>query len=194
MDYRKSIHVPRLLASIIQSSRRISVETVMALQDTFKAHPTDIYLAILPKSGTTWLKALVFALSRCCTKRTYWDHVKGYRKVSLQHPEKVLFLTYEDLIADTANNLKRLAEFLGYPFTDEEVTQGVVQEIVRLCSFESLSEVNKHGNLHVGMPNNLLFRKGKVGDWTNHLTDEVSRVLDEITDEKFDGLHISFSM
>ncbi|KAL8215334.1 hypothetical protein R6Q57_004783 [Mikania cordata] len=124
----------------------------------------------------------------------YWDHVKGYRKVSLQHPKKVCFLTYEDLIADTANNLKRLAEFLVCPFIDEEVTQGVVQEIVRLCSFESLSEVNKLGKLHESMPNNLLFRKGKVGDWTNHLTDEMSRVLDEITDEKFDGLHISFSM
>ncbi|KAJ0791938.1 putative Sulfotransferase domain, P-loop containing nucleoside triphosphate hydrolase [Helianthus annuus] len=164
-----------------QSSRRISVETVMALQDTFKAHPTDIYLATLPKSGTTWLKALVphnclpfietelfrntptyvadshsprlFAThipytslpqsildSGCCLvylcgnpkdvlvsmfhfanklrdksrglltleetfelfskgimpTGPYWDHVKGYHKASLEHPENVVFLTYED--------------------------------------------------------------------------------------------------
>ncbi|KAC9826157.1 hypothetical protein E3N88_45205 [Mikania micrantha] len=276
-----------------QSSRRISVETLMALQDTFKAHPTDIYLATLPKSGTTWLKALVFALvnrnqytynclsthpllvsnphnclpfieteifrntptyvnghsprlfathipytslprsildSGCrlvylCRNPKdvlvsmfhfanklrdksrglmtiaeafdlfskgvmptgpYWDHVKGYHKA-----ENVFFLTYEDLKKDTVNNVKRLAKFVGHPFTEEEEADGAVQGIIRLCSFESLREVNKHGYLRDDIPNDAFFREGKVGDWTNHLTDEMSRILDEITEEKFYGLDIS---
>ncbi|KAK9056414.1 hypothetical protein SSX86_023775 [Deinandra increscens subsp. villosa] len=284
-----------------QSSRRISVETVMALQDTFEAHPTDIYLATLPKSGTTWLKALMFALvnrnrykhnhlsthpllvsnphdclpfieteiyrntptyidphsprlfathipytslprsiinsgcrvvylcrnpkdvlvsmfhfanklrEKSCDVMTfeetfelfsrgvmptgpYWDHVKGYHKVSVDHPDNVLFLTYEDMKKDTTNNVKRLAEFLGYPFTKKEEAEGAVQGIVELCSFQSLSEVNKHGNLRENIPNHAFFREGKVGDWTNHLTDEMSRVLDEITKEKFYGLDISWDL
>ncbi|MFS7990372.1 putative Sulfotransferase domain, P-loop containing nucleoside triphosphate hydrolase [Helianthus anomalus] len=41
----------------------ISIESLMVLQDTFKAHPTDIYLATMLKSGTTWLKELVYALA-----------------------------------------------------------------------------------------------------------------------------------
>ncbi|KAJ0791929.1 putative Sulfotransferase domain, P-loop containing nucleoside triphosphate hydrolase [Helianthus annuus] len=283
-----------------QSSRRISVETVMALQGTFKAHPTDIYLATLPKSGTTWLKALVFALvnrnrykddrfsthpllvssphnclpfieteifrntptyvdshsprlfathipytslpqsildSGCrlvylCRNPKdvlvsmfhfanklrdksrglltfeetfelfskgimptgpYWDHVKGYHKASLEHPEKVLFLTYEDMKIDTVNNVKRLARYLGYPFTEEEEAEGAVEGIVKLCSFENLSEVNKHGNLREDIPNDTFFREGKVGDWTNHLTDEMSSILDDINKEKFYGLDITWN-
>ncbi|KAK1428863.1 hypothetical protein QVD17_17703 [Tagetes erecta] len=278
---------------------RISVEAVMALQDTFKARPTDIYLATLPKSGTTWLKALVFALvnrnhyknnslsthpllvsnpHKCvpfiegeifkntptyvdphssrlfathipytslpqsildCGSRfvylyrnpkdvlvslfhftnklrdesrgqmtfeeafklfskgimpngPYWDHVKGYHKASLEHPENVLFLSYEDMTIDTMTNVKRIAKFLCCPFTEEEEAEGAVQGIVRLCSFESLSEINKHGNVRGGLPSNVFFREGKVGDWTNHLTDEMSSVLDEITKEKFHGLNISY--
>ncbi|KAJ0791934.1 putative quercetin-3-sulfate 4'-sulfotransferase [Helianthus annuus] len=77
----------------------------------------------------------------------YWDHVKGYHKASLEHPENVVFLTYEDMKIDTVNTVKRLARYLGYPFTEEEEAEGVVQGIVRLCSFESLSKVNKHWNL-----------------------------------------------
>ncbi|KAL4587473.1 hypothetical protein LXL04_000344 [Taraxacum kok-saghyz] len=284
-----------------QSMRRISIETVMALQETFKAHPKDIYLVTLPKSGTTWLKALMFAIvnrnryknnslsthpllisnphdclpfieteiyrntptyvheneprlfathipynslpqsileSGCrliylCRNPKdvlvsmfhfanklrdksggtmmafeeafesfskgvmplgpYWDHVKGYHEVSLEDPRKVLFVTYEDMKMDTVNHVKRLAKFVGYPFTEKEEVEGVVQEIIRLCSFENLSEVNKHGNLRDGIPNNVFFRKGEVGDWANHLTDEMSQNLDRITKEKFHGLDISFN-
>ncbi|KAI7739382.1 hypothetical protein M8C21_010725 [Ambrosia artemisiifolia] len=282
-----------------QSGRRFSIEAVMAIQDTFKAHPTDIYLATMPKSGTTWLKALVFALvkrnqyknssisthpllvtnphiclpsieaeifrntptyvdgvsprlfathipytslpqsiikSGCrlvylcrnpkdvlvsmfhftnklrdkslglmtfeeafklfskgiMNNGPYWDHVKVYHKISLEHPKNVLFLTYEDMTIDTVNIVKRLAKFLGYPFTKEEEANGAVQEIVKLCGFKNLSEVNKHGNVREGMPNDVFFREGKVGDWKNYLTNEMSRILDEITEEKFHGLDISF--
>ncbi|KAJ0809062.1 putative Sulfotransferase domain, P-loop containing nucleoside triphosphate hydrolase [Helianthus annuus] len=276
-----------------QPGRINSIEALMAIQDTFKAHPTDIYLATMPKSGTTWLKALVFALVKrheyknniksthpllvsnphvCLPGITieifrntpfyaegdsprlfathipypllpqsildsgcrlvylcrnpkdvlvslfhfanklrdkslglmtfeeayqlfskgvmpngpYWDHVKGYRKVSLEHPENVFFLTYEEMSVDIVDVVKRLANFLGYPFTEKEEAEGTVNEIVKLCGFKNLSEVNKHGL------NNVFFREGKVGDWKNYLTDEMSRNLDEITEEKFKGLDISF--
>lgn len=280
-----------------QSKNVVSVETVMATQDTFQALPTDIYLATLPKSGTTWLKALVFAtvnrnmykdkplsthplqtsnphnclpFVECEVLRTsptyvethlprlfathmpytslpqsildsgcrivymcrnpkdvlvslfhfsnklrgkysdlltldeafdmfargvipngpYWDHVKGYYKASLEQPTNIMFITYEEMKLDTAKCLSRLATFLGYPFSEEEEAKGMVEEIVNLCSFENLSEVNKHGTLSIGIPNQAFFREGKVGDWKNHLTTEMGRILDQITKEKFHGLDL----
>ncbi|KAL7600734.1 hypothetical protein Lser_V15G26275 [Lactuca serriola] len=122
----------------------------------------------------------------------YWDHVKEYHKVSSEHPTRILFLTYEDMKKDTANKVKRLAEFLGYPFTEEEEAKGKVEEIVKLCSFENLKEVNKYGDFRKGVPNNTFFREGKVGGWNSDLTTEMSQILDDITKAKFYGLDISF--
>ncbi|KAF9592136.1 hypothetical protein IFM89_012565 [Coptis chinensis] len=121
----------------------------------------------------------------------FWEHVLGYWKLSLERPNNVLFLKYEDLIEDTSSQLKKLAEFLGYPFSSEEVEKGAVDEIIRLCSFESLSnlEVNKTGKLNpkIDITNNVFFRKAKVGDWENHLTQEMVERLDHITQEKLNG-------
>nr|GMD77215.1 cytosolic sulfotransferase 12-like [Ipomoea batatas] len=125
----------------------------------------------------------------------FWDHMLGYWKESLENPSKVLFLKYEEMKKEADVHLRRMAAFLECPFTEEEEEGGVVGGISRLCSFESLSnlEVNKSGkNLFFGNSNNVLFRKGKVGDWRNHLTDEMATKLDQIVEQKFQGTGLKF--
>ncbi|KAI8024957.1 Cytosolic sulfotransferase 15 [Camellia lanceoleosa] len=39
------------------------IQGVMSFQQHFKAQDTDLILATMPKSGTTWLKALTFAIA-----------------------------------------------------------------------------------------------------------------------------------
>ncbi|XP_059638490.1 flavonol sulfotransferase-like [Cornus florida] len=123
----------------------------------------------------------------------YWDHVIGYWKASLEWPGRVLILKYEDVMRDTEFHVKRLAEFMGYGFSLEEEKEGMVQKIINLCSFENLSNlsVNKTG-MHRLRSSSLLeiekssfFRKGKVGDWKNHLSAEMAEEMDRITDHKF---------
>ncbi|KAH1074659.1 hypothetical protein J1N35_026987 [Gossypium stocksii] len=98
----------------------------------------------------------------------YWDHVLGYWKARLEHPDKFLFLKYEEMNEDTVFYLKKLAEFMGCAFSSEEQQEGVPEKIVKMCSFENISnlEVNKSGKHREGQgnlvtENKIYFRKGK---------------------------------
>lgn len=125
----------------------------------------------------------------------FWDHLLGYWKASLERPEKVLFLKYEDLKEDTAGNLKMIAEFMGVPFSEEEERDGMVEEIVKLCSLSSLKEleVNKTGKPVISyVPNKAYFRKGEVGDWVNHLAPSAVEKLESIMEEKLSPCGLKF--
>eukprot|EP00257_Ricinus_communis_P014315 XP_015571957.1 flavonol sulfotransferase-like [Ricinus communis] len=41
----------------------VYLETMLAAQEKFQAQPHDIILCTYPKTGTTWLKALAFAIT-----------------------------------------------------------------------------------------------------------------------------------
>ncbi|KAG5234934.1 flavonol sulfotransferase [Salix suchowensis] len=239
-------------------------EGIISAQDHFIPQSTDIFITSSPKTGTTWLKALTFAIctrsrlsgssasalltkmphdcvpvmeyhlaqnpmkrdsavplvsthipysslpksvvSSCCKMiyicrdakdafafelfcsgisgyGPYWDHVLGYWRASLEFPEKVLFLTYEEMKKDTAAHVKKLAEFMGCSFTLEEEEEGEVQKIVSMCSFDKLSnlEVNKNGT------RSLDILTGEIGDWENNLTPEMGARLDGIMEQKLKG-------
>ncbi|GAB4832096.1 hypothetical protein Ancab_006116 [Ancistrocladus abbreviatus] len=124
----------------------------------------------------------------------YWDHVLGYWKESLKRPNKVLFMKYEDMKEDGTREVKRLAEFLGLPFTLEEEREGVIQGIAKLCSLGNLKdlEVNKKGKYMPHVENKMFFRKGEVGDWANYLTPSMVEHLDLVIKEKFSGSGLTF--
>ena len=282
------------------------LEGLLSAQEHFKPQPNDIFLSSVPKSGTTWLKALSFAIMTrssfdastnplltttphecvhslegdlahnlfhrnldnpligthvpytslpkpvidygckiiyicrepkdafvslwhfCCKASPkgvelsaredldfeeafqlfcegisvfgpYWDHVLGYWRASLEFPERILFLKYENLKNEPVFYVKEMAKFMGYPFSLEEETKGMIENIVDLCSFENLSklEVNKSGWLH-GRPylieKNAFFRKGEIGDWKNYLKPMMVSRLDEITEHKFRSSGLTFNV
>ncbi|KAJ9565457.1 hypothetical protein OSB04_001423 [Centaurea solstitialis] len=119
----------------------------------------------------------------------YWDHILGYWKASQERPGRILFLKYEDMKRDGRNDVKRLAEFIGYPFSVEEEKAGVVEDIIKLCSFENLSnlEVNKSGMHRTTVENRIYFRKAKDGDWENYFTEEMKEKIDKLTHQKLMG-------
>ncbi|MED6120201.1 hypothetical protein PIB30_018792 [Stylosanthes scabra] len=116
----------------------------------------------------------------------FWDHVLGYWKKSLEQSEKIMFMRYEEMKKNPSFVLKELARFMGCPFSKEEEDEGVVDDILKLCSFKNLSnlEVNKKGKLPSGEENRAYFRCGEIGDSKNYLTAEMIEQLDTITEEK----------
>ncbi|KAK1258810.1 Cytosolic sulfotransferase 17 [Acorus gramineus] len=222
------------------------LDGVISVQHNFKVRPSDVLIASSPKSGTTWLKALVFAIhnrrllathipysslpgsardddsgcrivyisrdikdvfvsswyffndnsleeafeSYCDGVTLYgpiWDHQLEYWKASIERPQSVVFLRYEDMMEDPVNGVKRLAEFLGRPFSMEEEEGGVVKEIVKVCSFKYLKnlEANKEGELQfakVKFTKPAFFRRGVVGDSKSCLTPEMIERLNLLND------------
>lgn len=121
----------------------------------------------------------------------YYDHVMGYKNLSLERPKNVFFITYEELRSDPITHVKKLAEFLGCPFEGRDEEEQV-REVVKSCSFEVLSnyEVNKseESPSWFQLPYNSFFRKGDVGDHKNYLSDETIECIDALTRDKFHSL------
>ncbi|CAF2073380.1 BnaC01g22680D [Brassica napus] len=124
----------------------------------------------------------------------YWEHMLSYWKGSLEDKENVLFMRYEEIIEEPLIQVKRLAEFLNCPFTEEEEESGSVEEILNLCSLRNLRnlEINKKGTTRIGIDSNVFFRKGEVGDWKNHLTPQMAKRIDEVVEVKLRGSGLIF--
>lgn len=109
----------------------------------------------------------------------YWEHVLEYWKSSLENPEGIFFLKYEEMKEEAGVVLRRLAEFLGCPFTAVEEGCGVAEEILRMC---------REGRLSSGVESKVMFRRGEVGDWVNNcLSEEMVLKMDRISEDKFFG-------
>lgn len=62
-----------------------------------------------------------------CSDRMWWlswpDHVASWWEWSVQHPQNVLFVHFEDMKKDAEQMIRSVARFLGESLTDEEVKQ-----------------------------------------------------------------------
>ncbi|VVB02768.1 unnamed protein product [Arabis nemorensis] len=116
----------------------------------------------------------------------FWENVLSYWRGSLKDPKHVLFMRYEELKAEPRGQIKKLAEFLGCPFSEEEENSGSLDKILELCSLRNLSglEINKTGKTLNNVHHYSYFRKGEVGDWKNHFSPEMENKISKIIEEK----------
>ncbi|XP_044485667.1 cytosolic sulfotransferase 16-like [Mangifera indica] len=155
---------------IVYISRNPKDVLVSSWQFVNKVKPKDLPPLLLEEAFEMFSEAI-------SPYGSFWDQVLGYWKASLELPEKIHFLKYEDIKKEPLLNIKRVAGFVGRPFCLQEEENGTVQEILKLCNFDNMKnlEVNKNGLYRVRKTkNDAFFREGKVGDWKNYLTNEMA--------------------
>ncbi|KAJ3696517.1 hypothetical protein LUZ61_000222 [Rhynchospora tenuis] len=117
-----------------------------------------------------WLKEPPFtpAFESFCEGRVlsdpFWEHVLEYYTKSLCNPEKILILKYEEMLECPIDRVMRLANFIGCPFSQDELKNGLVEKIVEFCSFDKLKDLDINKNGIGNLKNSYFFRKAIVHD------------------------------
>lgn len=108
----------------------------------------------------------------------YFEHLLSW----YQHrsDRNVLFLTYESLKANPRQQIREIAKFLGDSYLEKINNVEIFNRIIEETSFTKMSQ--NQSRWSSPRPNNMapFIRKGEVGDWQNHFSEEqISRLVNK---------------
>lgn len=67
---------------------------------------------------------VLWGFSGCrCNNGSWFNHVLEWWEAANADPEHVLFLTYEQMLADTQEQIRKIAEFAGIDCTAETIAK-----------------------------------------------------------------------
>ncbi|XP_050678452.1 luciferin sulfotransferase-like isoform X2 [Leptidea sinapis] len=102
----------------------------------------------------------------------YFEHLK--EAWEMRHHPNLLFLFYEELSKDLPKAVRRVADFLGKDFNDEQIAH--LCEHLSIDSFKNNKSVNYDVMKELGIMigNRGFIRKGKAGGWRDYFNDEMT--------------------
>ena len=111
-------------------------------------------------------------------------------------PADFLLVTYEDLQADTAGELRRVLDFLGL----EAIGSDAVAESVEQCRFDQMRQMEASNSLgskrlaprDPGDETTYKTREGRVGGYADHLDTEEIAYMDRLIQEELDPLYSAY--
>ncbi|XP_074852222.1 sulfotransferase 1B1-like [Carettochelys insculpta] len=121
---------------------------------------------------------------------SWYDHVCRYWEERTNH--RILYVFYEDMKEDPAQEIRRVMEFL-----EVELPPEVVERIIQRTSFQVMKE-NPMAN-YSSLPSTILdqrispfMRKGEVGDWKNLFTVAQNEAFDAHYRRRMAGTGLHF--
>ena len=120
----------------------------------------------------------------------YFDNVLSWWK--LRDNPNVTITFYEDIVTTPLKVIRQVADFLGKKLSDE-----MIEKIADRTAFKNMKKLPNSSNETAKMYNNDIspfMRKGKVGDWQNHFSEEQSKIVDEMYEKRCvqNGLILQF--
>ncbi|XP_039991516.1 sulfotransferase 2B1-like [Xiphias gladius] len=114
---------------------------------------------------------------------SWFDHVKGW--LSAADKERVMPISYEELIMDLKDSVARIAQFVEKPLDTE-----VIEKIADRCLFKNMKQNNMSNysavpHEYMDQTKSEFLRKGIAGDWKNQLTVAEVEYFDAVYDVKY---------
>lgn len=123
----------------------------------------------------------VFLANNAAENGSFFDHVAEW--LEQKNNANILFLTYEDMSENFEREIRRIADFLDVELTDEKLS--VISEKSSFGSMKGNDRVNYNWfNGTNKDPNTDFIRKGKVGDWINHLSEAQSKEIESLVESR----------
>ncbi|CAM9205161.1 unnamed protein product, partial [Laminaria digitata] len=109
---------------------------------------------------------------------SWFNHVLEWWEAANADPEHVLFLTYEQMLADRQEQIRKIADFAGIDCTPETLAKATAGST--FAAMKDDPKVNfKQAENHL--------RKGRAGGWRDAFTVRESEAFDEIYRQQMKG-------
>ncbi len=123
------------------------------------------------------------------------DYLNGWAPV-MSGKDNALVVRYEDLRARPEERLFSICQFLGAPFTKEEIG-----EAVEFTAFENLKELERKNFFknrrltpkNLDDPDSFKVRRGKVGGYTDYFDEEQIAAMETLVRDRLDPVFGYFS-
>ncbi|KAK2578161.1 hypothetical protein KPH14_001357 [Odynerus spinipes] len=124
-----------------------------------------------------------------CIYSPYWKHLKD--AWAERHRPNLLYIFYEELKNDMPGTIKRVAEFFGKSYSDEQIAK--LADHLQIDNFRKNPMVNSPApKKYEALKPSLFIRQGKVGGWKELFTPELNAKFDAWIKENLKDTDFAF--